>query len=128
MTGDPTTAPRELAQRWAWWHEQKPWLGSPALEKIANETAAATKRPRLAPAERERLFAWVRERMAAEVERRERLRCWPDDVEPGCQWDGLADNDREALAHAVMTDLGLDDLHGEHGPAWTLCEAAGWPS
>jgi hypothetical protein len=67
----------------------------------------------------DRLEAWVRERMAAEVERRERLRCWPDDVEPGCQWDGLADNDREALAHAVMTDLGLDD-----GPAWALCEAA----
>lgn len=38
---------------------------------------------------------------------------------------------REALAHAIMTKLGWETLgsdpHGEHGLAWLLCEAAGWP-
>lgn len=80
--------------------------------------------------ESDALLGWVRRRMAREVDRREVRRCWPDHVEPGCQWDGLADDDREALAHAVAHDLGGDfttDPHGEHGLAWTLCEASGWP-
>jgi hypothetical protein len=38
---------------------------------------------------------------------------------------------REAIAHAVMLDLGepfTSDTAGEHGLVWSLCEAAGWPS
>ena len=45
--------------------------------------------------------------------------------------DGLRPDDREALAYHIASKLGGEfekDLHGEHGLAWTLCEAAGWPS
>jgi hypothetical protein len=39
--------------------------------------------------------------------------------------------DHDALAHAIMLDLGqpfTSDPSGEHGLAWSLCEAVGWPS
>jgi hypothetical protein len=51
----PTTAPRELAQRWAWWHDV-----SDDVEEFVPPMAETDE---LTPAERERLFTWVRERM-----------------------------------------------------------------
>jgi hypothetical protein len=67
------------------------------------------------------LLAWVAKAMARAVERRKARREF-------ASWDGLPDNDREALAHAVAVELDLDpEPHGEHGLAWDLCEAAGWP-
>lgn len=42
-------------------------------------------------------------------------------------WDGLPPNDREALSNHIAGLLGgpfLEDPHGEHGLAWSLCEWA----
>jgi hypothetical protein len=58
---DPTTAPRELAQRWAWWRNG----GPEALPKPLTTTQLTDNIKRMSEMcvtseERERLFAWVR--------------------------------------------------------------------
>lgn len=77
----------------------------------------------LADHERDALMGWVRREMEREVERRSAGQVGDD--EPPFAWD------REAIAHRIMQALGApftEDTRGEHGLAWTLCEAAGWPS
>lgn len=106
---------RGLADRWAVWE-----TGASAL--------GMTTCFRLDEYERTGLLGWVRRRMEREAAEKTRedayaVACHPD-------WHP-APSDREALAHAVMTDLGgrfAEVPHGENGLAWTLCEKAGWPT
>jgi hypothetical protein len=122
-----TDRARELAKRWAKWRTCADRLG--AFSVMARSY-------KLTGPKRVALDAWVQARMLAEVERRRGIRVSTcryrgfEGMDPptGPVWDGLADDDREALAHAVMLDLGLEGPAGEHGTAWTLCERAGWPS
>jgi hypothetical protein len=56
---------------------------------------------------------------------RRRMRVWAG------RFPRSSTDHREAIAHAVMLDLGepfTSDPSGEHGLAWSLCDAAGWPS
>lgn len=118
---------RGLAARWSVWEEGASALGMTTCFRLdAYETEA--------------LLGSVRRRMDREVERRTSVReaarakgraMWEGQRDWSKPWDGLPDNDREALAHAVAIDLGgvfADDPHGEHGLAWTLCDRAGWPA
>jgi hypothetical protein len=102
-----TDRAREFAKRWAYY--------------LADEPEALT-----GPEDAE-LLAWVQARMATEVRSRAAFREYHEEANDG-EGDGLADDDREALALGVMVDLGIEGPAGEHGTAWTLCERAGWPS
>jgi hypothetical protein len=76
--------------------------------------------------ERAALLGWVRREMAREVERRT-MAAYVGAYERRA----YAPLGRDALAHHIAQVLGgafVEDLHGEHGLAWTLCEEAGWPS
>jgi hypothetical protein len=56
---------------------------------------------------------------------RRRMRVWAG------RFPRSSTDHREAIAHAVMLDLCepfTSDTAGEHGLAWSLCDAAGWPS
>jgi len=118
---------RALAGRWAAWQLE---FATP-VGGVAKVMPAAFPDP-LDSHERSALYGWVRRRVKREVERRTvehavamtYASAAPDGLEPG---DDLAPDDREALAHAVMLDLGGAfeiDHHGEHGLAWSLVEAA----
>lgn len=131
---------RGLAARWAAYEDASMLVRDEASEmgwSVAVE---------LSDAELAELLGWVRAEMEREVDRRaaacshahahcDTVICRRDVHErppcDACGDDGLADDDREALAHAIMTKLGWETLggdpHGEHGLAWLLCEAAGWP-
>ena len=89
----------------------------------------------MSPYEIDAIRGWVRREMAREVERRRRrlvtaMTFAGSDAHsevPGLETDP---HDREALAHQIAHMLGgafVDDPHGEHGLAWSLCEWAGWP-
>jgi hypothetical protein len=78
------------------------------------------------------LLEWTHREMSREVARRRHsflVGDQPTLEEIGRRRDYAYDS--EALAHHVAQLLGgpfTEDPHGEHGLAWTLCEAAGWPS
>jgi hypothetical protein len=67
----------------------------------------------LADTEREALFAWVRQRMAAYIVGARSM---------GIEWSAASENDHEDMADWISQDLGEDIYCGP------LCEAAGWPS
>jgi hypothetical protein len=123
-----TDRARELAKRWAKWHE---YASTP--RDVRPELAPTNS---LGPCELADLLAWVRARMAGEVAERKAFEAqaisagiWAASItgEQPPIWDPL---DREALADAVGRDLGLDKGDGTKATAsdWTLCELAGWPS
>ncbi len=110
MHSDPLGL-RGVARRWV---ELAAAIDDPAIHHDSEEFAERLHR---APSEgdREALLGWVRRRMHAWSGR------FPA---PTC-------GDREAIAHAVMLDLGepfTSDPSGEHGITWALCSAAEWPS
>ena len=54
----------------------------------------------------------------------------PFSIAPDPRFLFMSERHREALAHQIAHMLGgafVDDPHGEHGLAWSLCEWAGWP-
>jgi hypothetical protein len=92
------TGLRSVAVRWAVWH-----------------AAAHRHLTALDAYELSALLGWVRRRMHV----------WAG------RFPRSSTDHREAIAHAVMLDLGepfTSDPSGEHGLAWSLCDAAGWPS
>jgi hypothetical protein len=121
MGGDPTTAPRELAMWWAAWHA---WT-----EQASGGMPPAR---RLDDAERERLFAWVRER-AGKVDADTATRR----VMHG---SGLEYRDARALVDAARACDSCKGSGGWHDDdeGWRQCSsckgagakpsAAGWPS
>lgn len=116
----PPLGIRGLARRWV----AELAIASMEVEATDEQVQLVCKHEPLNDYERDALLGWVRRRMEREVERR---------AAHARQWSvmGLDPYDREALAHAVMLDLGepfTSDPHGEHGLAWSLCETAGWPS
>jgi hypothetical protein len=124
-----TDEARKLAARWAYWQA----LAKLPPGAVAGSWAWRPEHKDLTDAERARLFAWVRARMAGYVEGC--LGC----LEPW-HWSKDVESDRDEMAGWVAEDLGLDgrddpvqsvtsSRHGEpQAPAaMALCEAAGWP-
>ena len=102
LTGDEA---RELAKRWAWWQGEAERRDPHKLFPALDDT------------DRERLFAWVRERMESK-----RLR-----------WVALGQAsllDEWEFADCIAVELRGDFVDDEAPTpqAHALCEAAGWPS
>lgn len=106
--------------------------GEPGLRPVARRWANDHALPD--GYDRDALFGWVRRRMEREAARLSARASTlataygeTSAAATGARFDA---NDRACLSHAVMLDLGEPftiDPSGEHGLAWSLCEAAGWP-
>lgn len=105
---------RELAGRWADKCEAcKSDRDAPDADAECTDWLGRSTEP-LTDAERERLFAWVRERMLGEGD----MSASADPKQHLAEAVGLAfDLDDPALSHAEYLDR-----------CWALCKASGWPS
>jgi len=103
---------RGLAERWAFWQGDVDRADPHSLF------------PRLSTYEHDALMGWVRRRMDEQKEHA----AWTTVELAG---DSVTVYSRRALAYVVGLHLGGDFECGPEdspGLAWTLCEAAGWPS